>query len=257
MNPIYKGAICLVVFNVFILHSFSIFAAEPRNVPQVNFQEDGKAYFNSAYSQTAIQSDESLSNLATTHTSIGEDPVSYGFAAKSDEAKFFIIGTLYSEALAHLGSGNFSIAANRLEAVEKQFIVLQVPPSLYNYVSKTRNLIELKKYSIEALLDMLSLFQPFFEDYAKSQNQDKLILFRAGSWLVDMSLTAAANDKQLIKQGKRQLVYFIKEMKRMDAPKGVLKSLEKIDRIASKDEIDEKDVERVLKQVKKIQTILG
>ena len=86
---------------------------------------------------------------------------------------------------------------------------------------------------------------------------DKLILFRAGSWLVDMSLTAAANDKQLIKQGKPQLVYFIKEMKRMDAPKGVLKSLEKIDGIATKDEIDEKDVERVLKQVKKIQTILG
>ena len=170
MNRIYKGTICLAVFFIFIFQSFLIFAAEPRNVPPVNFQEDGKAYFNSAHNQTAIQSDKSLSNLATTHTAIGEDPVSYGFAAKSDEAKFFIIGALYSEALAHLRSGNSSMAANRLEAVEKQFIVLQVPPSLYNYVSKTRNLIELNKYSIEALLDMLSLFQPFFEDYAKSQN---------------------------------------------------------------------------------------
>ena len=257
MKRIYEGKICLVVFFITILQSFSIFAAEPRNVPEVNIQADGEAYFNSAHNQTTIQSDKSLSNLATTHTSIGEDPVSYGFAAKSDEAKFFIIGTMYSEALAHLRSGNSSMAANRLEAIEKQFIALQVPHSLYNYVSKTRNLIESKKYSIEALLDMLSLFQPFFEDYAKSQNQDKLILFRAGSWLVDMSLTAAANDKQLIKQGKRQLVYFIKEMRRMDAPKGVLKSLENIDKIASKDEIEEKDVERVLKQVKKIQTILG
>lgn len=257
MKRIYQCTICLGVFFMIIFQSFSIFAEEPRAFPQINNQEGGEAYFNSARNQTAIQSGKSLSNLAMTHTSIGEDPVSYGFAAKSDEAKFFIIGTLYSEALAHLRSGNSSMAANRLEAIEKQFIALQVSPSLYNYVSKTRNLIESSSYSTEALIDMLSFFQPFFEDYAKRQNQDKLILFRAGSWLVDMSLTAAANDKQLIKQGKRQMVYFINEMRRMDAPKGVLESLERIDKIAGKDEIEEKDVERVLKQVKKIQMILG
>ena len=46
-------------------------------------------------------------------------------------------------------------------------------------------------------------------------------------------------------------------MKRMDAPKGVLNALQKINEIAGKAEIDDKDVERIQRQVKKIQLILG
>ena len=51
--------------------------------------------------------------------------------------------------------------------------------------------------------------------------------------------------------------YFIKEMKRMDAPKGVLEALGKIAKIAEKEDISDKDIEKVLESVKKIQTILG
>lgn len=257
MNRLYPCMLRIaIILCIMALPAFAV-ADDARQVPEGSLPEAAGAYFNSANFQSGIHSGESLSNLAKTHTSVGEDAASYGFAAKSDEAKFFLIGTLYSEALAHLRGGNPALAVDRLKAIEAQFIALQVPNALYNYVSKTRNRIELGKYSTEALYDMLSFFQPFFEDYAKSLSQDKLILFRAGSWLVDMSLTAAASDKQLIRQGKTQLEYFTKEMKRMDAPKGVLDALENIDNIASKTEIDDKDIERVLKQVKKIQTILG
>ena len=117
-------------------------------------------------------------------------------------------------------------------------------------------MIQANRYEKGALFDVLTLFQPFFEDYAKSKSGDKLILFRAGTWLMDMSLAAAGKDKNLLKQTE-DINYFIKEMKRMDAPKGVLNALDDIEKVANKKDITDKDTKTVLKLVKKIQTILG
>ena len=245
-------AILLLMFQV-----TNVFSEEPRKIPDNLDLSGGEIYFSSSNFQSNIRSSDKLSTLVQKYSTIGKDAVSYGFTAKSDEAKFFIIGALYSEALAYLNSGQVDMAAKRLGSIEKEFIILGVPNSLYNYISKTRNILEINKYSLDALEDFLSLFQPIYEDYAKSKGEDKLTLFRAGSWLVDMSLTAAADNRGLIKQEQEQLSYFIKEMKRMDAPKGVMNALKEIDNVAKKETISDKDVENILKQVKKIQTILG
>lgn len=217
---------------------------------------ESKPYFNSYKFQSGIRTFRDLGVLAEENSIIGKEAVSFGFAAKSEEAKFFIIGALYSESLAYLRSGSIDLALKRLKSIEKEFINLNVPHSLYNYISKLQNIIERKHYSPEIGAEMLSLFQPFLEDYAKSKGDDKLVLFRAGSWLVDMALTAAAGDKELLRQVDK-LNYFIKEMERMEAPRGVLNALDQINKISEEKEIGDRDVERVLKLVKKIQTILG
>jgi len=241
-----------------IIFAAVAFSEQAREIPKKLDLKGGKVIFNSNRFQSSIKSDRNLGVLAKEVSAIGEEAVSFGFAAKSEEAKTFIIGALYSEALAYFRSGKMDLAAKRLESIGLEFINLGVPSSLYNFISSMGNMMEAKRYSSEALLEFLSLFQPFYEDYAVSKGEDKLILFRAGSWLVDMSLTAAAGDKFMLKQPET-LNYFIKEMKRMDAPKGVLDSLDKITKIADKKEKDitDKDVKNVLKLVKKIQTILG
>jgi hypothetical protein len=244
----------LVIFLV--LFATAAFSQEAR-VPPKDIDTSGiDSYFNSYKFQSGIKSGKGLGTLAKEHSAIGEQASSFGFAAKSEEAKFFIIGALYSETIAYLKSGNLDLAAKRLESIEKEFISLRVPSSLYNFVTKARNLIQTKKYKADVLGEFLSLFQPFYEDYAKTKGEDKLILFRAGSWLVDMSLTAAAGDKELLRQ-KGTLDYFTKEMKRMDAPKGVMDALDEISKIAVKREITDRDAKEVLNLVKKIQTILG
>jgi hypothetical protein len=240
---------------ILLLWSSVAFSAELMKAPQ-NLNVGNSESFDSARFQSAIRSDKSLGALAKEHSGIGEQGTSYGFAAKSEEAKFFIIGTLYSEALAYLKAGNYDMAAKRLTAIENEFINMHVPLALYNYISKTRNIITTKRYSPEAQAEFLSLFQPFYEDYAKSKGEDKLTLFRAGSWLMDISLAAAGGDKELLRQ-QSKLGYFIKEMKRMDAPKGALDALNEIVTISMAKEISDKDTEKVLKLVKKIQTILG
>lgn len=249
------GIITLTLFfTIATLHAEDLIA---RDIPKGNATQIDLMNFNSASFQSAIESRDSLSKFAQEQSQVGSQDASMGFAAKSDEAKFFLIGSVYSEALAHLQGGDMQASAERLKLIETQLVVLQTPSSLYSYISKVRICIAQEKYEKEALFDMLSLFQPFFEDYAAGLSPDKVALFRAGSWLMDMGLTAAAKDKELIKQAEPQLAYFIKEMTRMDAPKGVLKAYDEISKIAAKDDIEDKDVAKVLKQVKKIQIILG
>jgi hypothetical protein len=250
-------SVTMKAISIFLVFSASIAFAQGARVPPRDIDlSSGESLFNSYKFQSGIKSDKGLGNLAKEHSAIGEQASSFGFAAKSEEAKFFIIGALYSETIAYLKSGNLDLAAKRLESIEKEFISLRVPSSLYNFVTKARNLIQTKKYKSEVLGEFLSLFQPFYEDYAKGKGEDKLTLFRAGSWLVDMSLTAAAGDKELLRQ-KGTLDYFTKEMKRMDAPKGVMDALDEITKIAEKKEISDRDTKEVLNLVKKIQTILG
>jgi len=248
-----KVAAFLIIILVAVAFSY-----QEREIPKKLDLKAGKVVFNSSRFQSSIKSDKSLGTLAKEVSTIGEQAISFGFAAKSEEAKIFIIGALYSEALAHLRSGKMDLASKRLESIGQEFININVPTSLFNYISNIANMVETQRYSSDVILEFLSLFQPFYEDYANSKGEDKLILFRAGSWLVDMSLTAAAQDKAMLKQ-LETLNYFIKEMKRMDAPKGVLNSLDEILKIADKEEKDitEKGGKNVLKLVKKIQTILG
>jgi hypothetical protein len=245
--------LCVVMLVAFVGLSFSDEAREGKK----EFAPEGcEVIFNSNSFQSGIESEKSLGSLVKTISPLGEDAVSYGFAAKSDEAKIFIIGALYSEGLAYLKSGDMGMAKARLESISKEFINLNVPSSLYNYTTKMQNWMNTEKYTADVLVDFYALFQPFFEDFARGLGEDELILSRAGSWFVDMSLSAAAGDRVMLKQTET-IKYFAKEMKRMDAPKGVLDALDKIAKIAEKDEISDKDIEKVLESVKKIQTILG
>jgi hypothetical protein len=187
---------------------------------------------------------------------VGSQALAFGFAAKSPEATFFLIGSLYAEAVAYIRSGNLDLAAQRLAAIETESIKLQVPSALYNYVSRLRNLVETQRYPAEVLGEFAALLQPFLEEYGVSQSADRRTLLRAGAWLVDMSLAAAAGDKELLKQVSA-LHYFSSELQRLQAPKGVLDALAEFTAIVSKPDLNEQDVARVLTLVQTMQTVLG
>jgi len=213
-------------------------------------------YFNPGAFQSGLWSAKNLGELATKNSPVREKATTFGFSAKSEEAKFFIIGALYSEALACLKSGDRDTASKRLQLIEREFINMGAPSSLYSYVSKTRNMLENDNYPPEYMLTVLSFFGPFFEDYAKSKSEEKLTLFRAGSWLVNMGLAAAAGDKMLLKQPDT-LSYFTAQMKKMDAPKGVLDALGQIEKVSRKEQITDKDSEQVLELIKEIENLLS
>jgi hypothetical protein len=256
MFKLQKGkAILGLIF--FALAIVSVLAAqeENRDLPKLN-PSGAKPTFNSTRFQSRIFGPQGLGVLANDLSLFGKMDKSMGFAAKSDEAKTFLIGSFYSECLAYIRGEKLDLAVERLKAIEKEFIVMGVPTSIYGFVSKIENAIVTKQYEPAVLLDFFALFQPVYEEYLESKGKDNLILFQAGSWLMDMGLAAAAKDKALIKQ-PQTLGYFSAEMKRMDAPKGVQDALAEISAIAAKQDIADRDADQILKLIKKIQTVLG
>jgi hypothetical protein len=228
---------------------------EKRVIPKVD-PSTAQPVFDSTGFQSRIAAPKGIGGLANDLSLYGKGGQAMGFAAKSEEAKTFLIGSYYSECIAYVRGGKPELALDRLKAIEKEFITMGVPNSVYGFVSKIENAITTKKYEPAVLLDFFGLFQPVYEEFLKSKGQDRLILFQAGSWLMDMGLAAAAQDKTLLKQ-PQVLNYFVAEMKRMDAPKGVQDSLAEISAISAKKEIADRDAAQVLKLIKKIQAVLG
>jgi hypothetical protein len=224
------------------------------NAPLV--ERASAAFFDVYRFQAGIKSETALDTLVVTHSVIGKRAVTFGFAAQPERSKAFSIGTLYAETLAALRSGNLDLAVQRLQAMEKACLDLQGPGTLSLYLSEMRTLLENRRYAEDVLGEFLSLFEPLYAEYAGSKDADGLTLFRAGAWLENMVLAAAAGDKAALRQvhvGQ----YFHREIKRLNAPKGVLDALEQLSGMLAQREMTDRDVKAVLKLVKTLQTLLG
>lgn len=213
-----------------------------------------------AYSSTPVldtlSKTASLGDLAKKQSVVGKSGSALGFAEKSPEARFFLAGALYAEALALLQGGEYGEAANRLAALAAVSNKLTVPTSLEHYLNRMQQLIATRSLDQAALVEMLGLLQPIFDDYAGSQSEDKRFLFQTGAWLVDLSLASASGNYTLLKQPVR-LSQTSERMRRMDAPKGALDALGEIREIAKQKEIGERDGQRVQRLVRKLQDMLG
>ncbi len=254
-KPFENNVIAGIFIAVLVVSVALVAQEEKRVVPKVD-PSTAQPIFDSTGFQSRINAPNGIGGLANNLSLYGKGGQAMGFAAKSDEAKTFLIGSFYSECIAYVRAGKFDLALDRLKAMEKEFIAMSVPTSIYGFISKIENAITTKKYDSAVLLDFFSLFQPVYGDYLKSKGQDRLILFQAGSWLMDMALAAAAQDTSLLKQ-PQFLNYFVVQMKRMDAPKGAQDALAEISTISMKKEIDKHDADQVLKLIKRIQTVLG
>lgn len=240
-----------------LMAGISVQAAEVGNLPK--FSPPGTAghiVFSSAADQSLIGEKAPLGKLALENSVMHGKGADFGFAAKSSEAKLFLMGSYYSEALALAKSGDVSQSLKRVTAIRDILIELSAPSGLYNYVVHVQTLMQQKDKNPDMITDYLSVMQPLLADYAVSQTIDKATLLRTGSWLVDMALAASAGDETLIRQHDR-IALIMADMKRMDAPKGVQEALSGIQHIADKKDISKHDLKKVLSLVKKIQAVLS
>ncbi len=235
----------------------SVLAADTGTLlKEAQYNEHGDLLFSSSAAQSEIQGAGSLGKLALENSVLGDKGSEFGFAAKSPEAKFFLAGSFYSEALALTKSGDLAEAAKRMQAIEDMLVDVGAPTGLYTYTDTVRLHMLSKNGNAKVVAGYLSVFQPLFADFARTQSQNKLTLFQAGAWLTDMGLSAAAGDTTLLRQ-KLYLERMEANMKRMDAPKGVQKALARIAEITAKSKLSERDTKSVLRLVKKIQSLLG
>lgn len=246
----------VVIMALLVLVTSALLVAQDKIKPPKKIAFGSKVVFDSSAFQSGIESTAGLAPLADGMSLYGKGGQAMGFAAKSDEAKTFLIGAFYSESLAYIRAGKYDLALERLKAMEKEFVNMGVPTALYNFISKIENTVTLRKYEPAVLLDFFALFQPFFEEYLAGKGADRLTLFQAGSWLMDMGLAASARNTGLLKQPEK-VGFVAAEMKRMDAPKGVQDALAELSVITAKKEIADRDADQVVKLVKRIQSVLG
>ena len=206
--------------------------------------------------QARLQPQKHLSGLVREHSILSEQPSTFGFAARPEGSRFFLIGSLYAEALAHVRSGNFETARQLWTALEKEVLALQPPEALADYLRQARTRLENGQSSPQEVGGFLARFQPLVEAYAQSKGAEQRLLLQAGAWLVNLGLTAATNNEGL----RRQMVtvqYFRSELHKLLAPNGVLEALDKIAHIMEKPHLAATDTQEVLAQVKRIQLLLG
>lgn len=225
-------------------------------IPDALPDADTTVSYRSDVIQQSLATASNIGNLARSNSVPGLSGTKFGFAAGSTEAKYFLSGACYADALALARGGDYAGAAQRLKALGETLIQVDAPGSLYHYIVRMQYTVMKHAYDQEALIEMLSLFQPLLEDFASTRSEDALTLVQAGAWLVDMSMALSAENSIMLKD-RLMLDHMRSEMKRMDAPPGVQNALEEIARIGGQETVTGRDMEHVMQLVRNMQQLLG
>jgi hypothetical protein len=183
------------------------------------------------------------------------EPMSgYGFAAKPAPARAFHLGSTYAETLAYTRSGDTQTAAQHWSIIDKD--LTQVLEPLATYMRQVRGRLAQPVASPAELGYTLALFEPLYEAYAERAADASLTLFRAGTWLTNMHLAAVTGDTDALRT-PNAVQYFQVEMSRLQAPRGVLHALDRLQSILAQNELSQQDVKVVHQLVIKMQRLLG
>jgi len=140
--------------------------------------------------------------------------------------------------------------------MHKELVDLQGHSVLSYYLNEMQHLLQNGQYTAEVLEKFLALFEVLYTEDAKSVDAESLTLFRAGTWMENMKLAAAAGDKDALRQ-VTTAQYFRREMHSLHAPQGILDTLEQISHIITKPEITDGDIAEVLILAKQVQRLFS
>jgi hypothetical protein len=181
-----------------------------------------------------------------------------GFTPQAARTVFFRIGTLYAEAVAALHGGAGEAAAQRLDVLEQTLTTVQAPHVLLQYVREMQDLLQSQRYSDEEAATFVALFEPLYEDaYMRSNVAHSVSLFRAGVWVVNMSLAAAVRASAALRQEGQDVTEVHRTLTAARAPQEVLTALEQIRHLVSRPSLTDDDVKTIGTLIQRIQGVLS
>jgi hypothetical protein len=141
------------------------------------------ASYSSTGVQSALKRSGGLGEDFAANSAFGADASTFGFAERSPEARMFLAGTLYAEALAFTQDGQYEAATDRLLALQDIVNKAEAPVALRGYIQRTTEIIAQSRYDRRAMVEFLALLQPQLDGFAASNSSDMQILFQTGAWL--------------------------------------------------------------------------
>jgi len=135
---------------------------------------------------------------------------------------------------------------------------MQAPPTLPQYLRTVHTLLQRQTLPGEEVATVLALFEPLYDDaYAGTNIQEPIRLFRAGGWLENMSLAAAARDAAALRYGGAALEEVRNTLTRVHAPPEVLIALARVQRLLTQPALTEDELRTIQSLVQDIQERLS
>jgi hypothetical protein len=177
------------------------------------------------------------------------------FTPQAARTAFIRLGTLYAEALATLASGDVEATAQRLLVLGHTLAQMQAPPVLPQYLHTVHRLFPSQaRRPGEDAVTVLALFEPLFDDaYAMANTREPILLFRAGAWLENMSLAAAARDAAALQHGGAALEEVRSTLTRVHAPPETLTALARVQHLLAQPALTEDELRTIQSLVQDIQ----
>ena len=127
---------------------------------RLNEKSEIWASYSSGGVQSALQRSGGLGEDFAANSAFGNDASTFGFAERSPEARMFLAGTLYAEALAFTQDGQYEAATDRLLALQDIVNKADAPAALRGYIQRTTEIIAEAVYDRRAMVEFLVLLQP-------------------------------------------------------------------------------------------------
>jgi hypothetical protein len=181
-----------------------------------------------------------------------------GFTPQAARSTFFHMGTLYADALAALHGAAFEEAGQRLDVLSQALVSVQAPRALPQYIRAVHTWLQQRQYEDEVLAQFLALFEPLYEDaYAKAESVDGVILFRTGTWVENMALAAAVDDRTALRLGGEAIEEVRRSLAQLQVPREVLTALERLHAIVARQALTDREIRAIHMLVQDIQRMLS
>ena len=192
--------------------------------------------------QRQIQPAHALGTFVAAHSALQEPATFVTFTPQAARSAFVHLGTLYAEALATLASGDMPATVQRLDVLGQLLARVQAPPALPHYLRAVHTLLQ-QGVPGEDVATMLALFEPLYDDaYAGAPSPEPVHLFRAGAWLENMALAAAARDVAALRSGGAALEAVRRTLTRVQAPPEVFSALAQVQHLLTQPGLTEDEL---------------
>jgi len=167
---------------------------------------------------------------------------SLGFSAASGRVDFFRIGHGYAESLAYAASGDAETARLRLRAIAES---LDPVPGDLAALAQGR-----------PSPGQIAALEPELARIAAGAGTREATLFRAGGWLANIALAAAARDRSAMRDAAPEILRLRQELESGGAAPGALRNLDTLARLLTGESFSDRDYAEAARLIREIQLVL-
>ena len=187
----------------------------------------------------------------------GEAGVVRGFSSttRTDDQKFFTLGSLYSGLIVQTGSPSMYEAAKGIADFREAPSQLRAPAGFFGYLSVLELMTKSRAATPAIAARMAAAIQGFVSDFAHSHGDVAYLNYQAGQWVTTLALAARAHDAGALNLPAAN--YFQEKFAAQHANAATLAVLKSLQDFAGKEKLGDADYVQIEKLAEQLRDQLG